>query len=160
MKERLRRRQLPAFVGILTIIGLFAAILILHLLMRYLGYVFNTPIMEYVEYAVFILIGILIIRNWITEYEYAVIDDALYVDRYLGKRPRRLFEVGLADIGYIGERLPDDFKGKKQRLTFKPKGRALVYIIYQNNAGNEKCAVISPSKDMLDLINTRMAKKS
>ncbi|MDD5017706.1 MAG: hypothetical protein PHO15_06375 [Eubacteriales bacterium] len=157
MKERLKRRQLSAVVGVLTIVALFVGIFILHLIMRYLSYAFNASFLEYIEYALFIFIGVLIIRKWVTEYEYAVIDGELFVDRYLGKRPRRLFQVKLCDIEYIGNQLPTGFKGKKQRLTYLSKRSGVVYIVYENN---KKCVYFSPSQKMLDFIDVRRPKKN
>ena len=159
MKERFRRKQLSALKGILTIIALFVCIFILNMVMEYLGYVLDVSFMEYIEYALFILIGIVIIRNWITEYEYAVIDDTFYVDRYIGKRPRRLFDIKLFDITYIGAQPPQDLKCQKQRLTYQPKRKGVVYIVYQSG-GQEKCAYFSPSQKLLDKIEERRPKKS
>lgn len=157
MKERLKRKQLPVWAGILTILGLVACMIVIIAALFVLADLFNFEYMQYIEYVLFILIGILIIRKWLTEYEYSVIDNEFFVDRYLGKRPRRLFEIRFSDIKYIGSDLPESYSGKKQRLTYLSRRKGVVYIIYTHN-GNQKCAFFSPSSKMLDLIQTRMKK--
>ena len=157
MKERLRRRQLSAPAGILTILVLFICIFLIAMIMFVLADAFNAPWLQYVEYVLFIIIGVLIIRFWVTEYEYALVDDELFIDRWLGKRPRRLLSIELRDIIHIGDRLPEDYKGRKQRLTFKSKRRGVVYIIYRGGK-NKKCVFFSPSKELLALIEKRRTK--
>ncbi len=157
MKERYKRKQLSTIFGILIVIGLVAAILLLHMLMTAINNVLNISFMEYIEYVLFILIGIAIVRKWITEYEYAIVDDELFVDRYIGKRPRRLFETRLGQIIYIGDTLPSDYTGKKQRLTFASRRRGVVYIVFIKD-DDKKCVFFSPSEKMQDMIKARMAK--
>jgi hypothetical protein len=157
MKERYRRKQLSTIVGILVTIGLVAAILFLHMLMSAINTYLKITFMEYIEYVLFILIGLAIVRKWITEYEYAIVDDELFVDRYLGKRSRRVFEIPLRQIIHIGESLPSDYRGKKQRLTFASKRKGVVYIVFIKN-DDKKCAYFSPSDKMLGIIKERMAK--
>lgn len=157
MKERLKRKQLSTWTGILTILGLIAGMFIIIAVLFVLADLLNFKYMDYIEYALFILIGILIIRKWLTEYEYIVVDDELFVDRYLGSRPRRLFSVRFSNIKYIGIKLPKSYRGRKQRLTYLPRRKDVVYIVYTDK-GNQKCAFFSPSSDMLSLIQTRMNK--
>lgn len=159
MKETLKRTQFSAIVGILTIVGLFAGIVVLAAIMYVLANAFGISFMEYIEYALFIFIGVLIIQKWITEYEYAVVDDEFFVDRYLGKHPKRLFGIKLKSITYMGKQLPKDYSGKKQRLTYKSKRSGVVYIIYQSN-GEKKCAYFSPSQKLLDIMGARRKSKA
>ena len=154
MRERLKRRQLSAFFGILIIIGLLIGIVIIAAAMYVLADALNTGFIEYIEYILFILIGIIIIRKWITEYEYAIVDGEFFIDRILGKNPKRLFEIKLSAITYIGKTLPIDYNGKKQRLTYKAKRSGVVYIIYKSG-GDKKCAYFSPSQQMVELLQTR-----
>lgn len=156
MKERLKRKPLPTALGILTIIGLFACILVLHGLMNVLAHLLNISFLEYIEYVLFILIGLLIIRRWIIEYEYAVVDDELYVDRYLGKRPKQLLAIKLNYITYIGKTLPNDYTGKKQRLTYKRRAKGVTYIVYISK-DDKKCVYFSPSEKLLALLDKRMS---
>lgn len=157
MKERYKRKQLSAIMGVLVTVGLFAAILFLHMLMTAINNVLSISFMVYVEYVLFILIGIAIVRKWITEYEYVIVDNELVVDRYIGKRPRRLFEIKLGQIIYIGDTLPSDYTGKMQRLTFLSRRRGVVYIVFIKN-DEKKCVFFSPSEKMQDMIKERMAK--
>ena len=159
MKERLKRKQLSAVAGILSILVLLASIVIVMMVMFVLADAFNAPYLKYAEYALFILMGVLIIRYWVTEYEYAVIDDELFVDRYLGKRQRPLLSIKLKDIVHIGNSLPDGYKGKSHRLTFKSKRRGVVYIVYRCGS-DKKCVYFSPSDKMLSLINKRRGDRS
>ncbi|MBT3319334.1 MAG: hypothetical protein HN948_07645 [Clostridia bacterium] len=157
MKERYKRKQLSTVFGILITVGLVAAILLLHMLITAINEVLKVSFMEYIEYVLFILAGIAIVRKWITEYEYALVDDELFVDRYIGKRPRRLFETKLKQIIYIGDTLPSDYSGKKQRLTFAAKRKGVVYVVYIKD-DDKKCVFFSPSEKMQDIIKERMAK--
>ena len=154
MKERLRHAQLSTIAGILMVIGLFAGILIIAMILYVVADALNITFMEYIEYALFILIGIWIVKRWLTEYEYIVTNNELHADRYIGKRSKRLFSADLADITYIGKDLPKDFEGNKQRLTYKPKRSGIVYILYETG-GETKCAYFSPSEKMLQYIHTK-----
>jgi len=156
MKERYKRKQLPTWLGLLVVVGLFVLILVAHFLLTALASVLKITFMEYIEYALFILIGILIVRKWLTEYEYALVDNDLYVDRYIGKRPRRLFEISLSDISYIGRSLPEGFEGKKQRLTFASRRKGVVYIVYKAGE-SQRCVYFSPSTDLLALMEKRLS---
>lgn len=159
MRERLRRRQLSMFVGIITIIALLICIIIIAAALYVLADALNAAFIEYFQYALFIIIGILIIQKWITEYEYSIVDGELFVDRYLGKNPKRLFEIKLSRITYIGKTLPESYNGKKQRLTYKSKRSGVVYIIYKSGE-DKKCAYFSPSDRMIELLRTRTSKKA
>jgi len=157
MRERLKRRELSTITGILIIIGLFAGIVFITGLMNFIAYALNFHYIEYIEYVLFIIIGIIIIRKWITEYEYILVDEKIFADRYLGKNPKRLFEIKLCSITYIGKTLPADYKGKKQRLTYKAKRSGVVYIIYKSG-GDKKCVYFSPTSQMADLLQARSKK--
>jgi len=159
MKERLKRRQPSTPAGILMILALFVCIFLIAMIMFVLADAFDAPWLQFVEYALFIVIGVLIIRYWVTEYEYALIDRDLFVDRWLGKRARRLFSVRLCDITYIGSDLPADYKGNQQRLTYKAKRRGVVYIVYRSGS-DKKCVYFSPSDKLLALIKERRSKKN
>ena len=156
MRERFKRKQLSTVLGILVTIGLLVAVLLLHGIITAINSVLEFKLMEFVEYGILIIVGILIVRKWLTEYEYAVIDDELYIDRYIGSRPRRIFETKLGQVIYIGTEKPEDCKSKK-RFTFRSGKKNVVYMVYIKN-DEKQCAVFSPSDKMLKLIETRMVK--
>lgn len=156
MRERLKRKQLSTPMGILLIVLLLAVIVVLSAIIFVIADYFNIgSILEYVKYLLFIVIGVIIIRKWITEYEYALIDDELYVDRYIGKRPRRLFSVRMSHITYVGKNLHDDYKGKIHRLTYKSKRSDVTYIVFVEK-DEKKCAFFSPSEALLSKIKSRL----
>ncbi len=160
MKERLTRKKLSTWLGILAVLGLLLGVVVLAAViyvaadaMQAAGW--NTTFMQYVEYAILIIIGILIVRHWMTEYEYNLIDDELIVDRYIGRNPRNLLRLRLSSIVSVGKQEPDM---KKVRLTFRSKSKGVVYIVYKQN-GEQKCMYFSPSNDMLSLIEERRIKR-
>ncbi len=155
MKERLKRTQLSLITGILSIVGLFAAIILTVMIVSVLADLLKAAYFEFIEYALFIVLCILIIRKWIVEYEYCVIDDSFTTDRYIGKTPKRILSVSLSDISYIGKNIPRNCTGKPQRLTFKSRRRDVIYIVYGKD---KRCAYLSPSKKMLDMLNDRLRK--
>lgn len=156
MRERLKRKQLSAPMGILLVILLVAIMVILSAVIFVIADYFNIGgILDYVKYLLFIVIGILIIRKWITEYEYALIDDELFVDRYIGKRPRRLLSVKLSHVTYIGKRIPDDYSGKINRLTYNSRRSDVTYIVYVEK-DEKNCAYFSLSDSMLSKIQSRL----
>lgn len=161
MKERLTRRKLSTWLGILTVLGLLIGVVLLAAIiyvaadaMKAAGW--NVTFMQYVEYVILIIIGILIVRHWMTEYEYNLIDDELIVDRYIGRHPRNLLRIRLSSIVSVGKAQPDI--KKKDRLTFRSKSKGVVYIVYKHN-GEQKCMYFSPSNDMLSLIEERRVKR-
>lgn len=143
-------------MGILITIGLLACVLLLHGIMTAINTVFDFPFMEFIEYGIVVIVGILIVRKWLTEYEYALIDDEFSVDRYIGKRPRRIFSTKLGQIIYFGKEKPKDYKGIVRRLTFRSGKKDLSYIVYIEN-DEKRCAAFSPSDKMAELIKSRMA---
>jgi len=161
MKERVTRKKLSTWLGIFTILGLLIGVVLLAAViyvaadaMKSAGW--NTTFMQYVEYVILIVIGILIVRHWMTEYEYSVIDGELIVDRYIGRNPRNLLRIKLASIVSVGRQEPDI--KKQDRLTFKSKNKGVVYIVYKQN-GEQKCMYFSPSNELLSLIEERRAKR-
>lgn len=161
MKERLTRKKLSTWLGILIILGLLMGVVLLAAViyvtadaMKAAGW--NTTFMQYVEYVILIILGILIVRHWMTEYEYDLIDDELIVDRYLGRHPRNLMRIRLSSIVSVGKTEPNI--KKKDKLTFRSKSKGVVYIIYKQN-GEQKCLYFSPSEDMLSLIEERRIKR-
>lgn len=159
MKERLKRKKLPAMLEILVILGLFLGIVLLAALiyvaadaLRSIGW--NTTFMQYIEYVILIVAGVLIVKHWMTEYEYALIDDELIIDRYLGRNPKSLLRIKLSAIVSLGADAPDI--RKIDRFTFKKKD--IVYMVYKQN-GQQKCAMFSPSEDLLNLIEQRRARR-
>jgi hypothetical protein len=154
MKERLKRRQLSTVAGILVVVALLALMLIVMMISYVLADLFNLPALQYIEYVVFIIVGLLIIRYGLTEYEYTVVDDEFFVDRYIGKRARRLFSVKMGDVLSVETQPPDGCKRRPQRLTYKSKRHGVVYLTYRNGS-DTRCMYFSPSEKMVDLINAR-----
>jgi hypothetical protein len=157
MKERFARKKLPTWLGILTILGLLIGVVLLAAViyvaadaMKAAGW--NTSFMQYVEYVLLIIVGIFIVRHWMTEYEYDLIDDELIVDRYIGRRPRNLLRIRLHSIVSVGKDEPDI--KKKDRLTFRSKSKGVTYIVYKQNS-EHKCMYFSPSDKLLSLIEER-----
>lgn len=156
MRERLKRKELSAPMGILLIVLLLAVMVILSAAIFVIADCFNIGgILDYAKYLLFIVLGIIIIRKWITEYEYALVDNELFIDRYIGKRPRRLLLLKLSHITYIGKRVPDDYSGKIHRLTYKSKRSDVTFIVYIEK-DQKKCAYFSPSDSMLSKIQSRL----
>ena len=157
MKERFKRKKLSAWLGILVILGLVLGIIMLAAViyvaadaMRAAGW--QTWYMQYVEYILLIMAGIFIVRYWMTEYEYDLIDDELIFDRYIGQRPRSLLRLSLSSIVSVGTQKPNI--KKLERLTFRSKKSGVTYIVYKQN-GQQKCLYFSPSDEMLALIEKR-----
>ncbi len=157
MKERFKRKKLPAWLGILIILGLLLGVIVLAAIvyvaadaMRAAGWA--TWYMQYIEYIILIVAGIFIVRYWMTEYEYDLIDDELIIDRYIGQRPRNLQRIPLASVISVGVQEPE-FK-KPERLTFKSKKSGVKFLVYKQN-GQQKCMYFSPSDELLALIEKR-----
>ncbi len=157
MKERLSRKKLSTWLGILAILGLLIGVVLLAAIiyvaadaMKAAG--INTTFMQYVEYVILIVAGILIVRHWMTEYEYHLIDDELIIDRYVGRNPRNLLRIKLSSIVSVGKQEPNI--KKKDRFTFRSKSKGVAYIVYKQN-GEQKCMYFSPSTELLSLIEER-----
>ena len=151
MKEKFKRKQLPAILGFLIAIGLVAMVLLLHGIATVVNSVVNISFMEYIEYVILIVLGIVIVRKWLTEYEYEVSETTLAVNRVIGSRPRRIFECPMGQIIYIGREKPSDTKGRITKLTYSSEKKSRVYITYIKN-DEKRCAVFSPSEGFADFI--------
>ncbi len=158
MKERLKRRPLSIVSGIFVILALLVLMFIVMMISYVLADLFNLPALQYIEYVIFVVIGLLLIRYGLTEYEYAVVDDEIFVDRYIGKRARRLFSVKMRNIVSVGTQLPDNCKGQLQRLTYKSRKRGVVYLACRSGS-DTRCVFFSPSDKMVNLINERREKR-
>ena len=157
MKQRLERKKLTAFLGVLVILALFAGLVLFMMLMHVVADLLrlvdiDTVFLPYVEYVLLIVLGVVIVRRWMTEYAYELIDDELIIDRYIGRNPRNLLRLRLRQITDIRTQAPDGCS--VQRLTFKPKKHGIVYIVYVD-ADKKRCAAISPSTDFLELLKKR-----
>ena len=154
MKERYKRKRVSTVLGILITLMLLALILLLHGILTAINTVLEISFMEFIEYGIILLIGILIVRKWLTEYEYTVTDDGFYVDRILGSRSRLIFGTSLSEIVYISKEKPKDFKGKTKRLTFRSGKKDKAYMVAVNDC-QKICVVFSPSDKMTELLESR-----
>lgn len=156
MKQRFKRKKVSPFAGILIILGLLFGVVTLAAVI----YVATDAMkaaglavwyMPYVEYVLLIAAGIFIVRRWMTEYEYDVIDDELIIDRYIGRRARNLLHIKLSSVVSIGPGRPDV---PLERLTFQAKSGGVTYIVYRQN-GRQKGFYFSPSDALAALIAER-----
>ncbi len=157
MKERIKRKNLSFAAGILVVLAIFAGIMIISAAAYIAGralysYGIDIPYAQYAQYVVFIVLGVYIVRNWITEYDYEVSDSELIVDRLLGSRQRNLLRLRLDSIVSINKTPP--LKCPIARLTFRSKKSGGIFIVYCN-FGKEKCAYLTPNADMIALIKKR-----
>ena len=156
MKERLSRKKLSAPLGILVVLGLVAGILVLSAVVFIAADMLGLRLYyQYIVFALLIIIGVLIVRKGLTEYEYTLADDELVVERYIGARGRELLRIRLKSIVSIGQDRPEAVK--LQRLTYHAKRRGVTYIVYKLNS-EERGAVLSPSSALLELIDKRRGK--
>ncbi len=157
MKERLSRKKLSAPLGILVVVGLVAGILVLSAIIFIVADKLGVRLYyQYIEFALLIVIGILIVRKWLTEYEYDVVDDELIIERYIGTRGKELLRIQLRSIVSIGSDKPEAIR--PQRLTYHPQKRGVTYIVYKQN-GQERGVFFSPSSALLELIGERRGAK-
>lgn len=153
MKERLSRKKLSAPLGILVVLGLVAGILVLSAIIFIAADKLGLRLYyQYAELVLLIIIGLLIVRKWLTEYEYDVVDDELIARRYIGARGRELLRIRLKSIVSIGQDKPQTVS--LHRLTYHPQRRGVTYIVYKQN-GEERGAFFSPSSALLELIDQR-----
>jgi hypothetical protein len=149
MKERLKRPQLSIITGIIKLIALFAAITIVSVVASSFNTMYYSVYIEYAAFGLFAVLCFLVITRLLTEYSYSAVEDRFVIEKHIFSRPRLLACVKFSDISYIGRYLPRNFTGRKLTATYKKNG--VVFIIYFNG-GVKKCAILSPSKKMLDLI--------
>ncbi len=155
MKERYKRKTLPALVGILITIGLVGLVLLLHGIATAINTLIQAAFMEYVEYVIIIFLGIVIVRKWLTEYEYEADEENFVVSRVIGNRPRRIFECPFRQMIFIGREKPQDTKGRMIKLTFAAGRKNLVYITYIKD-DEKRCAVFSPSENFMEYLGSRL----
>ena len=154
MKERYKRKTLPTALGILITIGLVGLVLLLHGIATAIETYIKFSLMEYIEYLLLIVLGIVIVRRWLTEYEYAADEENMTVERVIGSRPRRIFECPIKQMIYIGRQRPQDTKGRHTKLTFSGK-KNRAYITYIKD-DEKRCAVFSPSDAFYDFLKSRI----
>lgn len=157
MKERFKRKKITPLLGVIAILCLLIGVVLLAAIIYVATDAMTTMswnpwFMQYVEYIILIIAGVLFVRHWMTEYEYDVIDNDFIIDRYIGRRPRNLVHIKLSSIVSIGKDKPDI--KKMDRLTFKSKRSGVTYIVYKQN-GQQKCLYFSPSDKLVCLINER-----
>ncbi len=157
MKERLSRKKLSAPLGILVVLGLVAGILVLSAIIFIAADKLGLRLYyQYAEFVLLVVIGVLLVRKGLTEYEYDVVDDELIIERYIGARGKELLRISLKSIVNIGPDKPQ--MSSLQRFTYHPQRRGVTYIVYKQN-GEEHGAFFSPSSALLELLNERRGKK-
>jgi hypothetical protein len=149
MKERLKRPQLSIITGILKILALFAALIIISVVAASVKATGFSEYYEYIAFALFAVMCFIVITRLLTEYSYTVDGGYLIVEKYVFSQPKCLLRMKLSEISYIGRYLPRAFVGKRLNATYKKSG--VVFIVY-GSGDNRRCATLSPSKKMLDLI--------
>lgn len=157
MKEKLERKKLNTLSGVLVILALFAGIVLFMMLMHVMAallrsFDIRTEFIPYAEYVLLIVIGVLIVRRWMTEYTYELIDDEIIIDRCIGRNTRNLLRLQLSQITDIRTEEPNGCT--IQRFSFNPQKHRIIYIVY-HDANKKKCAAISPSTDFLTLFKKR-----
>ena len=154
MKERLSRKKLSTPLGLLVVLGLVAGILLIYTAVFIVADALGLRYYhQYIAYALLIVLGVIIVRRWLTEYEYRVADGELIVVRYLGDRSRELLRIRLKNILHIG---PEKPRGMRlQRLTFHSRRRGVTYVIYRQDSDGEAGMFFSPSPALLDLIEKK-----
>lgn len=157
MKERLKRKKLSSALGILVILALFVCVVAMAAIIYVItdalyALGIDAAFMQYAQYVLLIVIGVLIVRRYLTEYEYALDGDELTIDRYIGQRERNLLCIKTRQIVSLGKQ-PPGLRGL-ERLTFKSKKSGVIYMVYTQD-GAQKAACFSPSDELLDLIEKR-----
>ena len=128
MKERLSRKKLSTPLGLLVVLGLVAGILLIYTAVFIAADALGLrSYHQYIAYALLIVLGVIIVRRWLTEYEYRVADGELIVERYLGDRSRELLRIRLKSILHLGPEKPRGLR--LQRLTFVPQARRDLHCI-------------------------------
>lgn len=154
MKERLSRKKLSTPLGLLVVLGLVAGILLIYTVVFIIADALGLRYYhQYIAYALLIVLGVFIVRRWLTEYEYRVVDDELIVERYLGSRGRELLRIRLKSILSLGPEKPRSLR--LQRLTFHSHRHGVTYIIYRQDSGTEAGLFFSPSPALIELIEQR-----
>ncbi|MFA5675500.1 MAG: hypothetical protein WDA65_03165 [Christensenellales bacterium] len=151
MKERIKRKKLSFAMGIAVVLALFAGVVFVaaaaYVASRALySHGITVPYAQYAQYLFYIILGVYIVRNYITEYEYTVTDNQFIVDRILGSRQKNILRIHINDIVSINKTAPR--KRPVQRLTFRSKKSGGVYMAYIES-GKEKYIYLSLSADML-----------
>ena len=154
MKERLSRKKLSAPMGLLVVLGLVAGILLIYTTVFIAADALGLrSYHQYIAYALLIVLGVIIVRRWLTEYEYHVADGELIVERYIGDRGRELLRIRLKSILHIG---PEKPRGMRlQRLTFRPRRHGVTYVVYRQDSGGEAGMFFSPSPVLANLIEQK-----
>ena len=157
MKERLKRKKLSSALGVLVILAILAGVVALAAIIYVLtdalyAMGINAAFMQYAQYVILIIIGVLIVRRYLTEYEYTLKGDELSIDRYIGQRQRNLLCIKTSQIVSIGKQPPG--VRALERLTFKSKSGA-VYIVFKEN-GKQRTGFFSPSNELLAMIEERI----
>lgn len=157
MKERIKRKQLSFAMGILVVLAVFVGIVLIaaasYVATQALySYGITIPYFQYAQYIIYIILGVYIVRNYITEYEYTLTDNEISVDRLIGSRKRNLLRLRLNNIISVNKKSPRI--RHVQHLTIRSRKSGGVYIVYLES-GKEKCAYLSPGDDFLSLIYKR-----
>ncbi|MGI5918469.1 MAG: hypothetical protein ACOX8N_02250 [Christensenellales bacterium] len=154
MKERLSRKKLSTPLGLLVVLGLVAGILLIYTAVFIVADALGLRYYhQYIAYALLIVLGVIIVRRWLTEYEYRVANGELIVERYLGDRSRELLRIRLKNILHIG---PEKPRGMRlQRLTFRSRRRGVTYVVYRQGSGDEAGMFFSPTPALIDLIEQK-----
>lgn len=120
--EELKQKPVSPLAGALITLGCVFGLLLTAFIVSFVQYVFRIIWPQFVLYAVVIVLVILAIRKYFTEYIYLIEKDRITFGRRIGKREKELLFVPIRDVLWIGPYAGNEQKteGKKRwKFTFR-----------------------------------------
>jgi hypothetical protein len=158
IREIATRKGSSGYKGLLLIIAITAFVIIMSSLIGMVENATGLDNLEYIIYAMLVVLGFFVIHHFITQYRYSLFDDELIIEQMLGKKITPVVNVFIWDI----------LSFEKINSTEKVK-IARSYKLYADNSNKwsitfkKDCeiyeAVFSPSDEFVGQLKSAIEKR-
>ena len=153
-KFELKHKEIPAWLGILMILGVMAGIIILTFVMYLIQSLTGVGGLFYVEFVLLTVFAVWYARTRLITFIYYLNGDILRIDRIYSRRPKLDNFIRMDKIIFMGKlkNLPEKYKKYKlQRETFKRKSGESFCVVHMIE-NKYFTALLSPSKSFEDAL--------
>jgi len=162
IREVATRKGSSGYKGLLLIIAITVFIILMSSLIGYMENVFGIKHLEYIIYAMLLVLSFFVIQLFITQYRYSLFDDELILEKMLGKKITPVVNVFIWDIlSFEKNNSSEKVKIAKSHKLYSENANKWSLIYKHNNEIYE--ALFSPSDEfvnqLLRAINSRQHKE-
>ncbi len=137
--------------GLILIIAVAVTVILLSMLVGYIQTTFGIAHMEYLIYIGLIILGVVLIRRYITQYRYSLFDDEIIFERIIGKKETpalvlRMWEIkGVKSLDEVENKDLDE----RNILRLNVERKDAWLILYEKDEESNG-VIFNPSREFIE----------